>query len=337
MPSVAAFVDAYDPTGKRAKAFKASIDSLNHLTHRLDGIYVMGSGGYERKCRGWANVTYNEHENMPLSDKRQAGMEVALASGADYLLSIGSDDLVHPEYLTQALDDIRGYDWVGVRRWWIAHYNVENSTVAYQRCEYVDRDDPMGAGRLYRADFIRESCSRMWEPGKSYTLDGNNARVLERAGAKMGYTDGHITLMKGPWESLTKLYHFYNPKKTRFLPAGKRDVGPIIAAHGDVLERVLTAPPDTVVNGPRLQTLVDRLNRELGERARLSVRALGNDMQFTIGLRKGFEKRPVKHFCNTVSCQELPIQIAYILNVKAGIKAELNAPEWTGAALRERK
>lgn len=111
------------------------------------------------------------HENLPLGAKKNYGAKQALKHDFDYLIEIGSDDLLKNEVLT-------AYKWdapvIGLMDF--ALVNTDNGV-----CKRISTQIPKyGAGRAIKR-FVIESFE-IWNPKVSRGMDNVSAVTLGKAG-----------------------------------------------------------------------------------------------------------------------------------------------------------
>jgi len=101
------------------------------------------SGGFEELCQLY-DVIPLEHKNLPLGKKWNAGLREALKYDWDYLLTLGSDDLLSNELL-------RNYTWqdeaAGINRCGILDTLTGETAI-------FDNSYAIGCGRVIRRDVI---------------------------------------------------------------------------------------------------------------------------------------------------------------------------------------
>lgn len=106
-------------------------------------VLAVHSGGFGDLCREYDVIPF-EHRNLPLGEKWNAGLREALKYKWDYLLTIGSDDLLSNELL-------RMYSWqdeaAGINRCGILD-------VATERKAIFENSYVIGCGRIIRRDVI---------------------------------------------------------------------------------------------------------------------------------------------------------------------------------------
>lgn len=142
---------------------------LNHVAAwDLPGVdcvrLAVGSeGDTSRTIAENAGWEYIEHDNLPLSDKWNAGMQ-RLAGRVDAVLIIGSDDIMTQRAVELCLAEIEaGSDVVGLED--LFYYDTATGE-AY----YGERHHP-GAGMVSRAEVLERVNWKPWDSGLNRNLD----------------------------------------------------------------------------------------------------------------------------------------------------------------------
>ena len=107
--------------------------------------------------------------NKPLGAKWNAGLREALNHEWDYLLILGSDDLISNDLIYRYMS-YEGWDMIGVRDL----YLYKDGRVKYFASK---RLKTIGAGRLLKRSAI-EKCGMLWSDHKNKGLDGNCSKRL---------------------------------------------------------------------------------------------------------------------------------------------------------------
>jgi len=158
----------------------------------IDYVIAVGSTPGDREVAEEVGVEYYPYENTPtkLGQKWQHGVEIALQQGADGIMFCGSDDvwqLNTVSRLWEAIDN--GAVMVGSAAWYLVM--LKTGDVYLQR--YRTRDDSIGTGRLFSAQFIREKLNGFLlgkELLKDKSIDGYITRRIAAAGGKQIAVEG---------------------------------------------------------------------------------------------------------------------------------------------------
>jgi hypothetical protein len=117
------------------------------------------------------------YKNDPLGEKKNFGIKEALKKDFDYLVELGSDDLIKTELLEKYAPLFsRGYDTIG-----ICNFAVINSDTG-QCKEYRERvTATFGLARCIRREAL-EQIPKLWPDNLNKTLDGKSHFNLIRNG-----------------------------------------------------------------------------------------------------------------------------------------------------------
>ena len=111
--------------------------------------------------------------NSPLGAKWNAGLREALNHEWDYLLILGSDDLISGDLIDRYLS-YEGWDMIGVRDL----YLYKDGKVKYFASK---RLKTIGAGRLIKRSAIK---GVLWEPYRDKGLDGSCSQKMKQWGMR---------------------------------------------------------------------------------------------------------------------------------------------------------
>lgn len=116
--------------------------------------------------------------NEPLSNKWAYGLSLTKRMDWDYLLILGSDDImsdgcfhIYDKYIDQ------GYDMVCWKD--IYFYHIQKKHLKYWAGYEGEREgESIGAGRLIKREVIEGLDYKLWDEGMAYGLDGSMSRRL---------------------------------------------------------------------------------------------------------------------------------------------------------------
>ena len=129
---------------KRPEITEICFRGINRLRESMDiTALAVHSGGFEEMCRKY-DVIAVEHPNLPLGEKWNFGLKEALQYDWDYLLTLGSDDLLSGEIM-----DV--YPW-GEEAFGLNRCGVLNTLTG--ETAIFDNSYVIGAGRVIRRDVI---------------------------------------------------------------------------------------------------------------------------------------------------------------------------------------
>jgi hypothetical protein len=121
------------------------------------------------------DIEYCTHQNQPLGAKKNHGLKQLQEKEFDYLVEIGSDDLLKNEYFN--LFDLTEDRSVFALRDFVM---IDSVTGACRR--WSDRDAKFGLGRMIRRDALEGMKWKLWSELSTCGLDNNSTFALARAG-----------------------------------------------------------------------------------------------------------------------------------------------------------
>lgn len=148
-------------------------------------MLVCGSQGKRSKeLVAQYGFDYTEAPNYPLGKKWNTGLKVTEGLKWDYLLILGSDDLINIHLLERLiLEAEAGHNLVGILDFYVA--DVEH-TKAYYWPGYNGKrkGESVGAGRLIKREIIEATNYYLWTDHKNKGLDRGMYKRLQNAGGK---------------------------------------------------------------------------------------------------------------------------------------------------------
>jgi hypothetical protein len=169
---------------KRPEVFEMFAKGIGHLIKNSDFNYhviVAGSEGERsRKMVESKGYIYLEVPNTPLAAKMNATTIKAGQLGCDYVLCLGSDDVISPELMNVYSKEIeKGTDFIGVTDFYF--YDTTTNRAAYWG-GYIDARRLMhtaGAGRLISSRLMVKWNWQPWENKHSHILDNSVQEKLK--------------------------------------------------------------------------------------------------------------------------------------------------------------
>lgn len=158
-------------------------------------------------------VTAKSHPNQPLGAKWQAGVEEARQFNPNFLMIMGSDDIMSAHFLTNALQLMRrndvdpGFDLIAPSSWHLYDCDSNSSYIGslweltYQNHQPV----PLGAGRIYSSVILDRFDWHLFHPSLKSRLDSLGfQQVIEHQGNvyRLPLFMGTILSVKGNWSNL---------------------------------------------------------------------------------------------------------------------------------------
>lgn len=196
---------------KRHEIFEIFKENIKILQKKYNiDLLVVGSEGEVSKnlCK---DFYYVESENQPLSNKWNNGIKYAKQLEWDYLLILGSDDVVND--LQFYYDNIKkGYNFIGALDCWT--YNTLNDSVYYfGGYKNYRAGESVGAGRLISRTIIEQMNYSLWDNGLKRSLDFSFEKRLNdipfvKKKLFIGKHEGIINLGIYTNENITKKWMF---------------------------------------------------------------------------------------------------------------------------------
>lgn len=148
-----------------------------HPNYDINALAVISEPEMITLCNQYG-IKWIMHENLPLGKKKNAGLVAAASYDFDYLMEIGSDDLITNDLLTQYLDYIGKYDFFGISD--AAYIESENGT-----CRRLITDkSTYGAGRMISRKVLDTMAWKLWNDNLNRGLDNDSVRTLQLKGIK---------------------------------------------------------------------------------------------------------------------------------------------------------
>jgi glycosyltransferase involved in cell wall biosynthesis len=137
-------------------------------------VIVAGSEGETSRNMVEAHgFEYIEVANSPLSNKMNAAS--LAAKGSDYVICLGSDDVIHPLLMQQYLIWMnQGYDFIGSTDYYF--YDLTTKSAAYWG-GYIQRGrrgETVGAGRIFSQRLMNRCGWKLWADGLDKGLDSTS-------------------------------------------------------------------------------------------------------------------------------------------------------------------
>lgn len=161
---------------KRPNVFKFWCDQIKVLQQELDVEIIplaVGSEGVHSKRLAEENgVIYYEFPNMPLGRKANHRLRMAKELNPDYILFLGSDDVICPELLKHQVELAKDYDVIEVKD--IYYYDTRSKTFVY--CEgYTNhrKGEPLAVARFVNAKVFDKIGLNVWNARKRKGIDSD--------------------------------------------------------------------------------------------------------------------------------------------------------------------
>lgn len=127
-------------------------------------------------------VDWVMHKNEPLGEKKNAGLKYCQQFEFDYLMEIGSDDLILNELLDSYKPYLGVWDFFGIRD--AAYINSTGG-----QCRRLISKATYGAGRMIKRSLLEKAKWKLWKDGLSRGLDNNSVFAFQSMGVKYNRVD----------------------------------------------------------------------------------------------------------------------------------------------------
>jgi glycosyltransferase involved in cell wall biosynthesis len=211
---------------KRHDVFEIFKQNIRILQRKYNiNLLVVGSEGEVSKklCKGFY---YVEAENQPLSNKWNAGIQYAKRLEWDYLMIMGSDDIINDlQFYYDSIEE--GYNFIGALDCWT--YNRYNDKVYYfGGYDNYRKGESVGAGRVIARWIIEQMDYKLWDTGLKSSLDYSFEQKLKkmpkvREKVFLGKREGVINLGIYTNDNVTKMWMF---KEDNFQRINKEKIFP---------------------------------------------------------------------------------------------------------------
>lgn len=142
---------------------------VKNIPYDLNVICVGSEGVHSKRMVEHYGFTYIEKPNRPLSNKMNASVEAA--KGSDYVICVGSDDILSPELFELYLGAMKqDYDFIGLQD--LYFYDLRSGKALYWG-GYSDKrkGKTVGAGRCISKRVLDSLDWQLWEKGHNRYLD----------------------------------------------------------------------------------------------------------------------------------------------------------------------
>lgn len=180
---------------QRPEIFELFAKGIHHLNDNTPHeLLVIVAGSEKERSKNMVEAhgfTYIEYPNQPLALKMNATTQYAGQSGCDYVLCLGSDDIIHPTLMAAYEPYMqKGIDYIGVLDWYF--YDTRTGKASYWGGyrEPRRKGHTCGAGRLISNRLMRQWNWAPWKREHSHMLDNSMQDNL----AKTKHTDATFKL-----------------------------------------------------------------------------------------------------------------------------------------------
>lgn len=171
---------------KREEIFELYAQGIHNLKpkHELQ-VFIVGSEGEKSKSLAKKHgFRYLEYDNKNLSNKHNAACLAARTARPDYVLFLGSDDILNPDtysHLETLMES--GFDFIGMTDFYF--YDMVSKKSAYWG-GYIDKrkGHTVGAGRVVSAKLMFKWQWRPFESRHQRVLDDSMQQKIAKANIK---------------------------------------------------------------------------------------------------------------------------------------------------------
>lgn len=120
------------------------------------------------------DIRWKMYKNEPLGEKKNFGISEALKLDWDYLIEIGSDDVLKDEYLEAIKPELGKRDFFGINH--VIYINSEDGA-----CRRFATRHSFGMGRVMSRKLI-ETVGKLWDDKKDRGMDNGSNFKIQRVG-----------------------------------------------------------------------------------------------------------------------------------------------------------
>lgn len=158
-----------------------------HPKYSIEALSVISEESMIPLCEKYG-INWVMYKNDPLGEKKNFGLKKAKEFDFDYLMEIGSDDLILNELLDDYLKYIGKSDFFGISD--AAYINSETGECR----RLISRHSTYGAGRMIHRSVLEKCNWTLWGDKLNKGMDNNSVLNLQRKG--ISYTKA--TVMEFP-------------------------------------------------------------------------------------------------------------------------------------------
>jgi len=152
-----------------------NIETVAVFSNVEDGLLLKGMG---------VDKTFY-HENKPLSNKWNYGVQMLKDIDFDYVIMLGSDDYFNSDFLHYVKQEAPKYDLLAFKD---IYFEQEGSFYYWSGYECSRKGEPAGAGKVYSKDFLERINYNLFPTSRDNGLDGMSWKVVKENNAKVKVT-----------------------------------------------------------------------------------------------------------------------------------------------------
>jgi hypothetical protein len=143
-----------------------------HLDFSIQALAVISEDEMIPLCEKYG-IAWVMYKNDPLGEKKNFGLQAAKGFDFDYLMEIGSDDLILNELLEDYKNYIGKHEFFGISD--CAYINSESG-----ECRRLISKSTYGAGRMISRKSLEAANWVLWNDRLNRGLDNNSVFALQR-------------------------------------------------------------------------------------------------------------------------------------------------------------
>lgn len=147
-----------------------------HPDFEIEALAVISEESMIPLCEAYG-IHWTLYKNEPLGEKKNFGLKKAKEFDFDYLMEIGSDDLILNELLDDYRNYIGKYDFFGISD--AAYINSDGG-----ECRRLISKSTYGAGRMVHRRLLEIMGWNLWKDNLNRGMDNNSVFALQRKGIK---------------------------------------------------------------------------------------------------------------------------------------------------------
>lgn len=172
---------------KRPEITKACYKGIHRIkkTFAKNGVktdvFVTVSEDYHAELAEQNGFKWTMTDNFPVGQKHHNGLQAALGYDWDYIMQMGSDDIITDHYIDTCCKYLGSYDVFGTNYYYF--YNIETGECVNIK---MNGRPPGGAGRFLKRQRIQTTLDKLgffWQRQFNRKLDGSSWQVMHKAEA----------------------------------------------------------------------------------------------------------------------------------------------------------
>jgi hypothetical protein len=146
-------------------------------------VYAAGSQAMHRELAAQYGGVFVEHDNEPLSAKFNSACRRAMDDGAEYLIILGSDDLISPQLATLMREAMEAdVTYVGATGCFFVEPRTRRAAQIVGHASRSRWGETVGPGRVVHRRAVEQAGGRLWPLKVRYGLDWRMTLRLQWSG-----------------------------------------------------------------------------------------------------------------------------------------------------------